>query len=114
MPILNREELLNRVGGDEGLIEILAGAFRDDAPRHISAFHAALQANDSAAARKVAHTIKGCAGNLAGRRLCEFAKSLEQIATEDLTAAKQSLPQLEQEVNALLDAIESWAQSLTT
>ena len=28
--ILNREELMSRVGGDQELIEILASAFRDD------------------------------------------------------------------------------------
>lgn len=113
VPVLNQAELMNRVGGDEELIQILADAFRDDAPRHLSSFQSAVQTNDAAAARKVAHTIKGCAGNLAGTRLYEFAKSLEHTAAEDLTAAKQSLPQLELEINALLNEIEQLSASLS-
>ncbi len=113
VPVLNQPELMNRVGGDEELIQILADAFRDDAPRHLSSFQSAVQANDAAAAKKVAHTIKGCAGNLAGTRLYEFAKSLEHTAAEDLTAAKQSLPQLELEIHALLNEIEQLSASLS-
>ncbi|MFO1000409.1 MAG: response regulator [Planctomycetaceae bacterium] len=110
--ILNREELMSRVGGDQELIEILAGAFRDDAPRHIAAFSNALAANDAQAAKKVAHTIKGCAGNLAGTRLRDYAKSLElSVASGNLDEAKQALPRLEEEINALLDQIEQMARS---
>ncbi len=110
--ILNREELMSRVGGDQELIEILAGAFRDDAPRHIAAFSNALAADDAQAAKKVAHTIKGCAGNLAGTRLRDYAKTLElSVASGNLDEAKQALPRLEEEINALLDQIEQMASS---
>ena len=110
--ILNREELMSRVGGDQELIEILAGAFRDDAPRHVAAFSNALATNDAQAAKKVAHTIKGCAGNLAGTRLRDYAKTLElSVASGNLDEAKQALPRLEEEINALLDQIEQMASS---
>jgi HPt (histidine-containing phosphotransfer) domain-containing protein len=110
--ILNREELMSRVGGDQELIEILAGAFRDDAPRHVAAFSNALAANDAQAAKKVAHTIKGCAGNLAGIRLRDYAKTLElSVASGNLDEAEQALPRLEEEINALLDQIEQMASS---
>ena len=110
--ILNRKELMSRVGGDQELIEILAGAFRDDAPRHIAAFSTALSANDAQAAKNVAHTIKGCAGNLAGNRLRDYAKTLElSVASGNLDEAKQALPRLEDEINALLDQIEQMASS---
>jgi HPt (histidine-containing phosphotransfer) domain-containing protein len=113
--ILNREELMSRVGGDQELIEILAGAFRDDAPRHIAAFSSALAANDAQAARKVAHTIKGCAGNLAGTRLRDYAKTLElSVVSGNLDEARQALPRLENEINALLDQIEQMASSFQT
>lgn len=111
-PVLDRGDLIRRVGGDEELIGILAEAFREDTLRHLAAFNAALQAEDCAAAKNVAHTIKGCAGNLSGMRLSEFAKSVEQsVAAGNLTEAKVSLPQLEQEMNALLDAIDALASS---
>jgi CheY-like chemotaxis protein/HPt (histidine-containing phosphotransfer) domain-containing protein len=111
--ILNRKELMSRVGGDQELIEILAGAFRDDAPRHIAAFSNALAADDAQAAKKVAHTIKGCAGNLAGTRLRDYAKTLElSVASCNLDEAKQALPRLEDEINALLDQLEQMASSL--
>ena len=111
--VINREELLNRVGGDEELIGILAEAFREDAPRHIAAYTSALTANDLQTAKKIAHTIKGCAGNLSGIRLSKFALSLEKYTSlADLDAAKQSLPKLELEINALLDQIEHLAESM--
>lgn len=113
--ILNREELMSRVGGDQELIEILASAFRDDAPRHVAAFSSALTANDALAAKKVAHTIKGCAGNLAGPRLRDFAKTLEiSVASGNLDDARLALPQLEDEINSLLDQIEQMASSFQT
>ena len=102
----------SRVGGDQELIEILAGAFRDDAPRHIAAFSTALAANDAPVAKKVAHTIKGCAGNLAGTRLRNYAKTLElSVVSGNLDEAKRALPGLEDEINALLDQIEQLASS---
>ncbi len=110
--IINREDLMNRINGDEELIGFLAEAFREDGPRHVLAFGAAIAAYDLATAKKVAHTIKGCAANLSGMRLCSFARTLEQITSSgDLIAAKQSLPHLEAEVNALLDQIEQLAAS---
>ena len=103
---------MSRVGGDQELIEILAGAFRDDAPRHIAAFSTALAANDAQVAKKVAHAIKGCAGNLAGTRLRDYAKTLElSMVSGNLDEAKQALPRLEDEINALLDQIEQMASS---
>ncbi len=110
--VLNRDELMYRVGGDEDLIGILADAFRQDAPRHVLAFVESLARNDAASARSVAHTIKGSAGNLSGRRLFELARSLESMAAKgDLIIARQSVPLLEQEIAALLDGIESLATS---
>lgn len=112
--ILNRDELMSRIGGDEELIQILAGAFRDDAPRHLAAFTTALSSNDCAAVKKVAHTIKGCAGNLSGSRLCSLARSIEKAAIDgNLIEAKQALPELDQEIHALMDHIDQLALSFT-
>jgi CheY-like chemotaxis protein len=112
--VLNREDLLNRTGGDEELIAILADAFREDGPRHVTAFSTALANSDLVAAKKTAHTIKGCAGNLSGTRLFELAKSLEKASSDgDLNAAKQALPRLEQEVNVLLQHLEQLAMSFS-
>ena len=113
-PVLDRDELMRRVGGDEELIGILAEAFRDDTSRHLTAFSTALRAADCAAVKKVAHTIKGCAGNLSGIRLCELAKLVEHsVAAGDLAVAKLSLPQLEHEMNALLNEIQAFADSFS-
>jgi len=110
--ILNRDELMTRVGGDEELIRILADAFRDDTPGYLRAYTTALSSNDCAALKKIAHTVKGCAGNLSGTRLYNLAKCLENAAAQgNLSEAKQALPQLEQEINALLTQIEQLALS---
>ncbi|MBL8817518.1 MAG: response regulator [Planctomyces sp.] len=111
--VLNREELLGRTGGDADLIEILAGAFREDSPKHINALCVALADDNAADAKRIAHTIKGCAGNLSGIRLFEFAKTLEQMTIRgDLTSARMCIPQLEVEISNLIQEIEEFSASL--
>jgi HPt (histidine-containing phosphotransfer) domain-containing protein len=111
-PIINTSELMHRVGGDLQLIEILTDAYREDAPQHVSAFRSAVEAGDLSAAKRVAHTIKGSAGNLAGVRLSTLAEELEQAAAVgQLEVAQAGTARLEQEVNALLDELEVLSKS---
>ena len=103
-PVIDTAELLERVGGDNQLMEILADAFREDGLRHIAAYDSAIQSGDLNAVKRVAHTIKGCAGNLSGVRLRELARELELAASEgQLLTAQAGTVRLEQEINAFQD-----------
>jgi two-component system sensor histidine kinase/response regulator len=114
IPVLNHHDLMNRIENDLDLIPILADAFREDAPRYLDSFNSALAAGDYQQIRKLAHTIKGSAGNLSGVRLYQLAKSLEVNAADgDLTEARIALPQLETEINQLLNQLDQLSNELT-
>jgi len=51
-PILDTSELLERIGGDNQLVEILTEAFREDGPRHIAAYTSAIRSGDLSAVKK--------------------------------------------------------------
>ena len=107
-PILNTSELMHRVGGDQQLIEILTDAYREDGPRHMLEYRSAIEARDLIAVKRVAHTIKGCAGNLSGIRLSGLAKELEDAAAcGKLEIAQQGTVRLEHEISALIDELQN-------
>ena len=107
-PVLDTSELMERIGNDNQLVEILTEAFREDGPRHIAAYTSAIQSGDLSAVKKVAHTIKGCAGNLSGVRLRDLAKELEQAAIDgQLLTAQAGAVRLESEIHALIDELQT-------
>jgi CheY-like chemotaxis protein/HPt (histidine-containing phosphotransfer) domain-containing protein len=106
-PVIDREELWARIGGDRELLEILVESFRDAGPQHVSALQAAVAANDRDAARRVAHTLKGTAGNLSGVRLFRGVKSIEgALADGDLESARTKIGPLADAMNDLLEHLE--------
>jgi len=112
-PVIDREELLNRIGADRELAAILTEAFRDDGLRHAAEFQKAVESGNLTAARKVAHTIKGSAGNLAGIRLREFAGELESaVESGRIDVAQTGSLRLLKETEALLDELERLVNSL--
>ncbi len=112
-PVIDTTELMERIGGDTQLVEILAEAFREDGPRHIAAYQAAINSGDLGAVRTVAHTIKGCAGNLSGVRLSSLAKELEQAAANGrLHTVQAGSVRLEGEINALIDELQNLLTSV--
>ena len=75
-------EFLDRMMGDETLADTVIAAFLEDTPKQMSAFKHALAADDAAAAQRIAHSIKGAAGNMACPRLHRAAESVERACRE--------------------------------
>ena len=106
LPVIDSVQLMHRVSHDLQLIEILTDAYREDAPQHVADYRSAVAAGDLVAAKRIAHTIKGTAGNLAGMRLSTVAKELEQAAaTGQLEVAQAGVGKLEHEIESLLDEL---------
>ena len=106
--VLDREMLLNRVGDDRELISILFNALREDGPAPITNLRDAIDTNDFGAARRVAHTIKGTAGNLGAVRLADAAKQAEQAAAaSNAEASRDMLGKLEAALTQTLEALEA-------
>ena len=81
-PVLDREALEERLGGDDELMAELARMLAEDA-RHLAAECAeAVGAGNRERARQAAHTLKGAAANLCAGRVVASAAHLERLARE--------------------------------
>lgn len=105
--IVDVASLMDRIDGDLELLAILIDPFVQDATQHLAALQAALEKNDFQAVRKVAHTLKGTAGNLGGVATAQAAAELEQSARSgNLDQSTQKLQRLELAVKALCAELE--------
>ncbi len=94
--IFNKDELLNRTGGDKELLEELLNLFVKNFPDQLQALEQALQHNDIEQATHQAHTIKGVSANMAAYALKNAALSLETaVKDNDPVLAQAALKQLD-------------------
>lgn len=73
------EEALQRVNGKRDILAHMLKVFVRDYRYFTVRLEETLLANDYAAARRMAHTLKGAAGNLSADALCDAASRLEQL-----------------------------------
>jgi HPt (histidine-containing phosphotransfer) domain-containing protein len=93
------EELKEATGGD--FIDELVDTYLEDAPRQLSALHAALQTQDAEAFRRAAHSLKSNSATFGAGRLSEMAKELELLAKDNkLAEAGPKLPAVEEAFRA--------------
>jgi HPt (histidine-containing phosphotransfer) domain-containing protein len=64
-PALDVSLALNRMGGDQDLLCMIAGLFLEEAPPVLAAIEAPLQAGDPDVAYRQAHKLRGSVSNLA-------------------------------------------------
>ncbi len=82
VPVLDREALEERLGGDDELVAELARMLAEDA-QHLAADCAeAVAAGNRERARQAAHTLKGAAANLCAARVVSTAAHLESLARQ--------------------------------
>jgi PAS domain S-box-containing protein len=96
--ILDRMELLERLGGDKEFLKEVLNIFLQDAPGRILSLREAISKNDARGIRFQAHTLKGSCANVGARALKEDARQIE-VAGEnsDLNRAKDLLPLLQKD-----------------
>jgi CheY-like chemotaxis protein/HPt (histidine-containing phosphotransfer) domain-containing protein len=99
--VLNREALLQRVGGDQALLRQVVSLFRGTCGGHVEAIGEALAARDGEKLRRAAHTLKGSALNLGATAVAEAARRLESAGPGDPEAARRGLAALEEELRIL-------------
>jgi CheY-like chemotaxis protein/HPt (histidine-containing phosphotransfer) domain-containing protein len=105
LPVWDREGMLERVMGDQELVENIIEVFVDDIPLQIEKLRGYLDAQDAHQVEHRAHTIKGAAANVGGEALKDVARAIEQAGrNEDLGAARASMAELEVQF-ATLDGI---------
>ena len=98
---IDREELLERLGGDRELIAEVVDLFVADRATLLGDIRRAISENDAKAAREVAHRLKGVLATLAASAATATAQRLEELArTGDLGAVASTLDRLEREIDA--------------
>jgi signal transduction histidine kinase/CheY-like chemotaxis protein len=105
-PALDREALLERVGGNLNLLRDLAGVFDKDCASLTGEIRAALDRREMEAAVRPAHTLKGVVGFFGTPETTLISRELEALAKKgDVTGATAALTNL-------LEAIQGIQHSL--
>jgi len=76
---LDRAQVLDRLGGDECLLQEILGIFIEQAPKHLSTLKSALLQKDAAVVETTAHSMKGELGYLGLSEVSQKARELEEL-----------------------------------
>jgi len=100
--IIDREALLERVGGDMDLLRELVGLFLDDSLRLVDRIRRAVIQKDADDLERAAHGLKGSVLNFEARKVADIAQALETMGrNRDLTQAQNVAAELEKRIEAL-------------
>ncbi len=76
--IFAREEALSRIGGDEDFLRELVGLVLTEIPEQMARFQEACRNGETSVAERLAHSVKGAAGNVGARSVVLAARNLEE------------------------------------
>ncbi len=95
-------------GGDESFVAEIVQMFREDTPPHLDELATCAAANDSVRLAKVAHGLKGSAGNFGAKHFRSITERIEAIAKSgDLSAAPATIEELRAEFARVLAALDA-------
>ena len=102
------EKTLEKLGGDEKLLQEVIEIFLDEAPNHVSALRIALDQGSGEAVERAAHSLKGELSYLSMSELSSSALDLEEMGrNSDLEGVSRLLPRFEADVSQLLISMRS-------
>jgi HPt (histidine-containing phosphotransfer) domain-containing protein len=111
-PVWDRNEALERVGGDEDLLREVTGILLADVPVHLQHLRDALGCGDADTVVAEAHKLKGAIGLFGARKGAEAARQLEDMGRiHDLTEAPRIFGGLEQELRRLVSDLSAFQRS---
>ena len=105
----DQERLLNLVEGDRELLRELIDLFVEDSQRLLEDLRETVRSRNAGEIERIAHTLKGSAGNFGAHATCEAALRLETMGRErTLSAADAACATLEAEVQRLRTALTAF------
>jgi len=111
--ILNKTEILERVGGDETLLKEIVALFLEDHPRLVSDIRMAIREGDAQRLEKAAHALKGSVGNFASESAFQAALGLETIGrNQDMAQAPEAMIDLENKISQLQEQLVSFIEEM--
>ncbi len=113
--VLDREELLERLGGDQDFLQEIAGLFLEDCPKLLADIHSAVSTGNARALEHAAHTLKGSVANFGAEAARQAAFRLEILGREgDLKPAGDAYSTLEQEIERFTEALGNLSRELSS
>ncbi len=104
--IWDRQELLDRVGEDQALVDELLKIFRESLPQWLEQIQRALQAGEGKELAEAAHALKGASANISAREIFRLALDLEQLGRRgDLATAPEVYQRLQEAVDRFLELL---------
>ena len=107
IPILNREELLERMMGSTAMAERMLNRFLDTADADCDLLESAVRLGDCATTASLAHRHRGTAKTMAAARVAHVAAELEKGA---LTEPASSLLELVNQMRTLHEEVREVAE----
>jgi HPt (histidine-containing phosphotransfer) domain-containing protein len=105
--MLNKDVALERVGGDEELLQEVARLFLSDCSRAMNEIRTAIDTGDAKRLEREAHSLKGSVSNFGAEPVVEAARELELMGRlGNLATAVQSYQLLETKLSALKPELE--------
>lgn len=112
--VIDRGEILDRVGGDLELLLELIDIFREDSQSLVSEIQNAVRRKDAVRLRENAHTLKGSVGNFGAEEAFSAAAQLEAIGDGgDMSDAPQVFGMLETQMEQVRNALELFAWEIS-
>lgn len=106
-PPINVDRLGNTFSDDMEFVAEMYEMFVADAQGLLAKFETALQNENAEDIRKLAHTLKGCSGNVGAERLHSLAGAAE---VADLTEEPTKVHDLANEMRMELEAVEAFVK----
>jgi two-component system sensor histidine kinase/response regulator len=98
----NRAEALDRIGGDEELLQDLCQIFLEESPKLLQKLRQAVAAGDCDGVMRAAHSLKGESSYLGAGGTSQAARRLEEMGrSRDLSHASDTVAALEREMTTL-------------
>jgi HPt (histidine-containing phosphotransfer) domain-containing protein len=102
----DREEMLERLGGDGELLDDVLQVFLEECHRMMSEVRNAVDGGDARLVRRAAHSMKGALLNISAAPAAAEASELEQLGNEErLVESEPVLERLQLELDRLQQAL---------
>jgi signal transduction histidine kinase/CheY-like chemotaxis protein/HPt (histidine-containing phosphotransfer) domain-containing protein len=99
-------QMLERLGGDESLLQEVLGIFLEQTPKLLETLRTALARGDAEAIERTAHSMKGELGYLGAQAVSQKARKLEELGrSRNLESASQIFASFEADILAIVEAI---------
>ncbi len=100
---------LDRVSGEEQLLDEVVQLFLSDAPSRIAEVRSSLEQGDPKRLQIAAHSLKGSAGYVGAERTAAQARKLEDLGRSgDLSQALEEFRLLEREIEKLRQTVAAF------